>query len=122
MRNILIISHQAKEISALFKAVGKKEFKKKGLSFGIDPAHPSKYDIALLDLDTEGCLWVEDVHLPGDTLRSWTVFDEEGVPLTRLSLPAENRVLDIGKDYVLTVFEDELGVESVQSYPLTRGG
>jgi hypothetical protein len=75
-----------------------------------------------LDLDTEGCLWVEEVHLPGDTLRSWTVFDEEGVPLTRLSLPVENRMLDIGKDYVLTVFEDELGVESVRSYPLTRGG
>ena len=75
-----------------------------------------------LVLDSEGCLWVEDTHIPGDTLRSWTVFDEEGVPLTRLSLPVANRVLDIGKDYVLAVFADELGVESVRSYPLTRGG
>lgn len=75
-----------------------------------------------LILDAEGCLWLEDVHLPGDRLRTWTVFDEEGVPLTRLSLPFENRVLDIGEDYVLAVFEDDLGVEYVRSYPLDRGG
>ena len=73
-------------------------------------------------LDSEGCLWVEDIHIPGDTLRSWTVFDEEGVPLTRLSLPTDNRVLDIGEDFVLAVFSDEFGVEYLRSYPLTRGG
>jgi len=73
-------------------------------------------------LDSEGSLWVEDNHLPGDTLRTWTVFDEEGIPMTRLSLPTDNRVLDIGGDFVLARFEDQLGVEYVRSYPLTRGG
>jgi hypothetical protein len=72
-------------------------------------------------LDSEGCVWVEDVHIPGDTLRTWTVFDDEGVPLTRLSLPTSNRVLEIGEDYVLAVYDDDLGVEYVRSYPLTRG-
>jgi hypothetical protein len=72
-------------------------------------------------LDSEGCLWVEDKNIPGDTLRTWTVFDGDGVPLTRLSLPMSNRVLDIGPDYVLAAFQDELGVEFVRSHPLTRG-
>lgn len=72
-------------------------------------------------LDSEGCVWVEDTHIPGDTLHTWTVFDEEGVPLTRLSLPISNRVLEIGENYVLAVFEDELGVEYIRSYPLSRG-
>jgi hypothetical protein len=71
--------------------------------------------------DSEGFLWVEDLNLPGDTLRTWTVFDRDGVPLTRLSLPRANRVHDIGRDYVLTTFEDELGVEYVREYRLTRG-
>jgi len=73
-------------------------------------------------LDSEGNLWVEDYNLPGDTLRNWTVFDEEGVPITRGSLPMENRVMDIGQDFVLALFRDELGVEYLRSYPLTRGG
>ncbi len=73
-------------------------------------------------LDSEGYLWVEDKNIPGDTLRTWTVFDPEGIPLTRLSLPIANRVLDIGEDYVMAVFEDELGVEYVCTYPLVRGG
>jgi hypothetical protein len=72
-------------------------------------------------LDAEGSLWVEDTHIPGDTLRTWTVFDEEGAPVTRLSLPRANRVLEIGSDFVLAVFRDELDVEYVRSYPLTRG-
>ena len=72
-------------------------------------------------LDSEGFLWVEDYNLPGDTLRTWTVFDEEGNAITRLSLPRNNRVLEIGSGFVLAVFQDELGVEYVRSYPLTRG-
>ena len=75
-----------------------------------------------LFLDSEGFLWVEDYHIPGDTLRTWTVFDEEGNAKTRLSLAYANRLLDIRADMMLTVFEDEMGVEYIRSYPLTRGG
>lgn len=72
-------------------------------------------------LDSEGCLWVEDKNIPGDTLRTWTVFDRDGVPMTRLSLPMANRVLDIGEDFVLASFTDELDVEYVRVYSLGRG-
>jgi len=34
----------------------------------------------------------------------------------------ENLVLEIGEDYVLALYRDEMDVEYVRSYPLTRGG
>jgi hypothetical protein len=73
-------------------------------------------------VDAEGCLWVEDFQRPGVGLKSWTVFDAEGRPRTRLSLPASNRVLEIGSDYVMAIFEDALEVEYLRLYGLTRGG
>lgn len=74
-----------------------------------------------LHLDAEGFLWVEDYTLPGATRRGWTVFDPEGRPVTRLSLPSENEILDIGSRQVLTLFEDELGVEYLAVFHLDRG-
>ena len=57
MRNVLIISDESKEISALFKSVkvtiDKKDSKQKGISVGTDSINPLKYDIAFLDLDIE---------------------------------------------------------------------
>ncbi len=72
-------------------------------------------------VDSEGCLWVEEYPLPGSSLRSWTVFDPDGSPLSTLSLPSDNRLLEIGEDFVMTVFQDPLGVEYLRIYALTRG-
>jgi len=55
MRNVLVISGESKEISALFKSVritaGKQDMKQKGISVGTDPVNLLLYDLALLDLD-----------------------------------------------------------------------
>ncbi len=72
-------------------------------------------------VDTEGLLWVEDYLRPDDGLRSWTLFNREGVPLTRLALPRRNRILDIGEDFVLAVYQDDLEVEYLRLYTLHRG-
>jgi hypothetical protein len=74
-----------------------------------------------LFLDSEGFLWVEHYRLPGQGLTTWSVFDPEGIPVTELSLPRQNRILDISQDKVLALYEDDLGVEYVRVYPLTRG-
>jgi hypothetical protein len=73
-------------------------------------------------LDSEGFLWIESYRTPGVGFRSWTLFDSDGIPRTRLSLPRTNRLLDVGRSTVLTVFEDDLGVEYLRVFPLTRGG
>ena len=72
-------------------------------------------------IDSEGCIWVEDYLQPGAHSRTWTIFSTEGRPLTRLSLPVANRVFDIGEDYILASFQDELDVEYVRMYLLKRG-
>ena len=54
MRNILIISDEAKEISALFKSaqiLNANGLRQKDISVGTDKVNPLKYDIAFLDLD-----------------------------------------------------------------------
>jgi len=89
-------------------------------SFGEMPQAETMPAFEALLLDSEGYLWVEDYHLPGDTFRTWTVFDEAGSPQTRLSLPFDNRVMEVGEDFVLALFEDDLDVEYVRVYPLTR--
>jgi DNA-binding NtrC family response regulator len=57
MRNVLIISDEAKEISALFKSaqsiVNKNGLRQKEISVGTDPVNPLKYDITFLDLDMD---------------------------------------------------------------------
>ena len=69
------------------------------------------------DLD---CLWVEDFQRPGAENRAWNVFDPEGVLAGRLSLPERFNPLEIGRDYLLGVGWDELNVEYVRMYTLTR--
>lgn len=74
-----------------------------------------------LIVDEADFLWIQDFPRPGVRLRTWTVFDPEGTPRTRLSLPSDNRVLEIGEDHLMAVFEDSLGVEYLRIYPLRRG-
>jgi hypothetical protein len=69
-------------------------------------------------LDPEGDLWVEKGPGPGD-LAIFLVFDPEGALLGRVEVPPV-RVLGIGKDYVLGVYEDEVGVQYLQVYELLR--
>jgi hypothetical protein len=71
--------------------------------------------------DARGYLWVEEARRPGDDTPLWTVFNREGTPLARVTLPDRTRILEIGEDYVLAVRTDELEVEYVELYPLHRG-
>ncbi len=72
--------------------------------------------------DALGCLWVEESRRPGDDVPVWTVFDSEGAVLGRVSLPAGLYVREIGEDYVLGVYTDDLDVEYVHMYRLERPG
>ena len=71
-------------------------------------------------VDALGCLWVEEYRRPGDDIPIWTVFDPEGAVVGRVSLPAGLYVREIGEDYVLAVYTDDLDVEYVHMYRLER--
>ena len=72
--------------------------------------------------DAAGHLWVEEYELPGEERPGslWTVFDPEGRVLGFVETPAELEIHEIGEDYLLGRFRDELGVEYVQVWPLER--
>ena len=69
-------------------------------------------------------LWVREYDLPGEErpVPLWTVFDAEGRVLGYVETPAGLSIYEIGADYILAKVVSELGVESVQVWPLERSG
>jgi hypothetical protein len=70
--------------------------------------------------DRLDCLWVEDFQRPGFENRAWNVFNETGVLTGRVTLPERFNPIEIGDDYVLGVGWDDMNVEFVKMFALTR--
>lgn len=72
--------------------------------------------------DAAGHLWVREYDIPGEARPAplWTVFDPGGRVLGFVETPKGLGVLEIGEDYILGRTMDELGVESIQLWPLER--
>lgn len=73
-----------------------------------------------LQVDADGNLWVLDVPLPGDETRHWTVFTPDGELLGAIETPPGVAVREIGRDYLLGTWSDELDVQYVRLYRLER--
>lgn len=72
-------------------------------------------------IDAEGVLWVGRYVAPGDETRVWDLVRlDEGMAAT-LEVPASFSIIEVGQDYVLGVLTDQLGIELVEVYALTRG-
>lgn len=70
--------------------------------------------------DAEGNLWVSEYEFGPVTPRFWEVFDATGVRVARVDVPDRFRVVEVGMDYVLGVWRDELDVEHVRAYALRK--
>lgn len=73
-----------------------------------------------LKTDALGNLWAQDFLAPGEESPRWTIFSPDGHVLGRISTPPRTRVLEIGRDYLLTRYIDEMDVEFVRLYALQR--
>ena len=74
----------------------------------------------LLVGDRDGNVWAQEYQV-GDRQRDrWNVFAPDGRCAAEVTTPAAFRVMDIGADYVLGVWQDELDVEYLQLYELSR--
>lgn len=73
-----------------------------------------------LVVDAGGNLWVSEYRRPGDDQPRWTVFDPDGAMLAVVETPARFSVYEIGRDFILGRWTDELDVEHVQIYQLIK--
>ncbi len=92
---------------------------------GREPAAPFPATLPAfqsLALDAEGHLWVETFQAPGDPPgpSRWKVFDPEGHYLGDVTMPERFQPLEIGGDYVLGLWKDDLDVEHVRLYALRK--
>ena len=77
---------------------------------------------AQLLVDSEDHLWVRDYKIggtPGPEI--WSVFSPEGQLLGTLETPERLEVRQIGVDFILGIWTDELDVRYIRMYTLERG-
>ncbi|MEX0893697.1 MAG: 6-bladed beta-propeller, partial [Gemmatimonadota bacterium] len=89
-------------------------------TLGEVPAADSLPAYGALHADPEGNLWVERYGFPWDDARVLDVFDREGRWLGQVSAPVGVTIRGIGRDYVLGMTTDELGVQRVVLYDLVK--
>lgn len=80
--------------------------------------HPTLPAYTALMVDREGNLWVTRHRVDPDAPPRWDVFDTSGRFLGTVDGPARFNPTDIGSDYILGVWEDELEVNHVLLYAL----
>ncbi len=88
--------------------------------WGVPPveAYPAFEEVLA---DRAGHLWVREYRMSAEEPMAWTVFDPDGRIQGMVETPDGLEVFEIGADYVLGSAEDELGVEYVQLWTLSRG-
>jgi hypothetical protein len=80
---------------------------------------PSQPAYEEMRLDPAGLLWVRHFRPAGERTVTWSIFDQSGVWQEDLVFPSRLTVLEIGFDYVLGIWKDELDEESIRVYALT---
>ncbi len=84
------------------------------------PEKKAAYNGMLVDPDKN--VWLRTGrHFPPEApSRDWTVFSPDGVLLGSLQMPERFEVFEVGSDYVLGVWKDEMEVEFIHLYHLQK--
>ena len=73
-----------------------------------------------LIVDAVGNLWVQEYRLPGDRTPKWSVFNGGGQLLGEVVAPDGLIVTEVGADYVLGWWTDEVDVPHILLYSLNK--
>ncbi len=71
-------------------------------------------------VDQQDYLWVERYRLPWENVPTWDILDTEGRWLGTIQTPTRLTIFEIGSDYVLGRYRDELGIQKVRLHTLHR--
>ena len=71
-------------------------------------------------VDAEGNLWVGESRKPGDNQPRWKVFDPDGAYLGVVETPPRFQIFEVGSDYLLGRWHDDLDVAHVQMFELQK--
>lgn len=86
------------------------------------PRHSELPAFGAIHADRQGRVWVEEYQPPRIERSRWQVFAADGSFIGNVRLPANVRLLDVGRDRLLGLHVDPLGIQRVQSYRLTIEG
>jgi hypothetical protein len=76
-----------------------------------------------VQLDRLGFVWIAEYVIADPRTKTWAdwdVFDPAGAFLATVRVPLNFRPTEIGRDYLLGVSTDDLGVQRVHRYTLWR--
>ena len=86
-------------------------------ALSVPPSFPA---FSAIEVDALGYLWVREYNLPGADGALWTVFDPDGIVQGFVETPPDLVIYEIGEDHIMGKVRDELRVEYVQLWELTR--
>lgn len=76
--------------------------------------------IAGLAVDPDGNAWVQAEPRPGAEKTRWAVLSPQGTVEAHVDVPTGLRVLEVGRDHLVGLWRDEMGVPSVRVYQVRR--
>ncbi|MGH8437185.1 MAG: hypothetical protein ACRERX_22610 [Pseudomonas sp.] len=72
-------------------------------------------------VDLQGNLWAQHYQRPNlHAPHNWDIYDSRGNRLCSVITPADHKLYEIGRDYILAVSTDEFGVERVVKLALRK--
>jgi hypothetical protein len=76
--------------------------------------------IGALKVDLEGNVWVQSFPRPGAETARWVIMAPSGQPVGQIEIPTRAEVFKVGRDYVLGRWRDEMDVEQIRLYGVSK--
>jgi len=107
----------ARDVAAIEDAEARRDAERRYAEMPLPGTMPA---YATFTFDASGNLWVREFTIGEVSAWPWTVFDGQGRMLGTVEMPADFRVTQIGDDFVLGLWRDEVDVEHARLYRLRK--
>jgi len=84
------------------------------------PLPDSLQGLLFLKVTSQGRIWASEERPPRDAPISWTVYDLNGRPVAQVTTPARFEPHEIGPDYLLGLFLDDVDINYIRLYELIK--